>query len=96
MKIRKGRDARGEQHGQSKLTEAQVLEIRQRCAQGERQEVLAREFGVSRPNISVIRSGRSWRHLAEILQHCVQPGDGVVVVEGQIVGRGLAERQSLA
>lgn len=61
---RKGRLRYGERHGMSKLTDRQVLEIRQRyadglitCAQ------LGEEYGVSRRTINDVVCGKLWRHL---------------------------------
>jgi predicted XRE-type DNA-binding protein len=51
---------RGQHVGNSKLTEADVIAIRQ--ATGLQREIAAR-FGISRTNVSVIRSGKIWKHL---------------------------------
>lgn len=71
----KGRDhrpgpldsAKGEQHGMSKLTDKQVLQIRRRYRRisYHRTNVkqLAIEYGVSRNMISRIVSGRNWAHV---------------------------------
>ena len=56
----KGREARGEANGQSKLTATQVVEIRE--ASGTQTAIAAR-FGVSRRQISCIRAGKYWAHL---------------------------------
>ena len=61
---RKGRAARGESAGNTKLTEAMVLEIRSRAQAGEYQRTLAAEFGVSRENVSLIVNRVNWRHVA--------------------------------
>lgn len=45
------------------LTNAEVLDIRRRYAQGEYGVDLAKEFGVSRPAIYQIVSGRNWKKL---------------------------------
>ncbi len=55
----------GEWNGCAKLTEADVLEIRQRYAAGERQTHLAREFGVTQSNISEITLRHTWKHVSE-------------------------------
>lgn len=53
----------GSEHPKSKLTEAQVAEIRERYAAGERNKsALAREFGVSEPAIYFIISGRNRKY----------------------------------
>jgi hypothetical protein len=46
-----------------KLTDAQVIKIRQRSAAGERVRALARAFGVGHSSISEIVSGKTYRHL---------------------------------
>jgi hypothetical protein len=68
----KGRD-KGERHPSARLTEAQVLNIRQRVSAGVRQgvsrwkmcEILAAEYGVARATITItdIVWKRSWRHI---------------------------------
>ena len=50
----------GEKHGRSKLTAAQVVEIRAKYANGATQSDLAKEFGVSQQTISVIVRGHNW------------------------------------
>lgn len=56
---RKGRNA-------SKLTAEQVVAIRRRRAAGETQQSIADDFGVSRPLISMIASGKVWRTEREL------------------------------
>lgn len=54
----------GEDNGRSKLTAAQVLEIRAKYAFGDRtQQDLADEYGVSNQLVSCIVRGKWWRHL---------------------------------
>jgi hypothetical protein len=53
----------GEAHFGAKLTEADVLKIRERRAAGESHYALARAFGVSRPTITAILTGRNWAHV---------------------------------
>jgi NUMOD4 motif len=62
-RTRDGQDNRGERHGLSKLTTAQVIEIRERAAAGEMQRSLAAEFGVSFQNINLITLRKSWSHV---------------------------------
>ncbi len=50
----------GEKHGQAKLTERQVLEIRE---SKETQTVIARRFNVSEMNIRYIKNRKTWKHL---------------------------------
>jgi hypothetical protein len=61
--VSKGRQARGEKTNTARLTESQVLEIRQRRASGERQTDLAREFSVSVNTIGNIFRRETWAHL---------------------------------
>lgn len=75
--LRKGRAATGERSGpylsrerrygegnsQARLTEAQVREIRQRYANGERQGDIARDYPVCKVTINVIVNRQRWKHL---------------------------------
>ncbi len=56
----KDRACVGSGHGSSKLTEAQVLEIRASNAPG---VALAAKYGVKRSTISLIKSRRCWKHI---------------------------------
>lgn len=60
-KLRHGTLPRGETSATAKLTEQEVLAIRER--QGEPQAVLAAEFGCTFSNISAIQRRKSWRHV---------------------------------
>jgi hypothetical protein len=53
---------RGEHNGNSKLTDAQIREIRE--AQGQTQQQLAMRFGVDRSLVGYIRRGKLWKHVA--------------------------------
>ena len=55
-----GRLARGEGHGQAKLTEAAVLAIR---ASGETNAGLAGKYGVASTTIRCVRNNRTWVHI---------------------------------
>jgi len=75
--IKKGRNPtilygpglKGEQHGMSKLTEKQVIDIRHRYVAGvnafyrSNKDELAKEFGISPNHIWQICKGRVWKHL---------------------------------
>lgn len=61
--VQKGRHARGSRHHRSKLTEAEVLEIRQRYAAGALQNELCVKFGVANSVISRIVNRLIWRHI---------------------------------
>jgi len=60
----KGRQAHvhGESCGASKLTEPVVLEIRRSTLSGIE---LSQKFGISRTNVSAIKTGRIWKYLIE-------------------------------
>ena len=62
-RARHGTTVRGHRIYNSKLTEEQVREIRQRVGDGEARTHLAREFGVSIKSLSYAASGRTWSHL---------------------------------
>jgi hypothetical protein len=62
--VSKERHSRGEHRPNSKLTEAQVREIRERRAAGERRRDLANSFDVSEWTIQNIYSGKSWSWLS--------------------------------
>lgn len=54
--------SRGEHHANSRLTTAQVVEVRHLAAQGTTNQALANQFGVSRPTISQIVNGHARCH----------------------------------
>lgn len=62
-KVSKGRQARGEKSGNSKLKDSEVLEIKKAFLYGASAAFLARKFNVSTMCISRIRSGKTWFHL---------------------------------
>jgi len=57
------RVVRGEAQGASKLTAAQVIEIRRLRAEGQLLRVLGARFGVTEALISAIARRKSWRHI---------------------------------
>lgn len=59
-KMRKNRHARGENQGNSKLTENQVNEIRKRA--GEDYRLLCKEFDLVPSTVYRIWHGQSWKH----------------------------------
>jgi len=59
-KVAKKRHAKGEMQGNHKLTEAQVLEIRQRANEGYRK--LSEEFQLNPSTVYRIWHGQSWKH----------------------------------
>lgn len=58
--MNRGRLPKGERHGQAKLTEDQVYQIRQ--ASGS-YTAIANQFGLSRASVTRIIKGKNWRHL---------------------------------
>jgi hypothetical protein len=63
--VERERQARGEEHGSAKLTEAGVREIRQRGRTGQNRKALAAEFGVSHTTVNDILAGRTWGWLPD-------------------------------
>ncbi len=62
--VSKGRMARGEKQGFSKLTEAQVLKIRKRYAAGSvTQKRLAKDYGIDRSTVGYIVRRDCWTHI---------------------------------
>lgn len=53
-------DNRGERHGMSKLSNAQVLEIKNDLIAGEPVKEIAQKYNVSKSTIHDIKSGRTW------------------------------------
>jgi hypothetical protein len=56
---------KGEKHGNSKLTEKQVIEIHQRATKGEKLLEIAKDFGISFQHVSDIKHGRRWNFLTK-------------------------------
>jgi hypothetical protein len=64
QKVTRGRQAKGEEQGPSKLTEGEVLEIRARYATGRvAHRGLAEEYGVTHTAIGKIVRRELWAHL---------------------------------
>jgi predicted XRE-type DNA-binding protein len=61
-----GRDTSGERNHWHKLTLLEVKEIRHLASLGWKQQPLAEKFGVSRSNISIILSCKSWKLLTSL------------------------------
>jgi len=55
----------GERHGMAKLTNDQVVEIRQRKANGESAKELSEKFSINRSTVHDIVTGKSWKHILE-------------------------------
>lgn len=56
-------DVRGERHGNSKLTEQDVREIRQLRAAGVFIDDITQRFGICQASVSQIANGVSWKHV---------------------------------
>lgn len=59
-KVSKGRHPRGERSPVAKLKLSDVMQIRCAVAAGESQRAVAKRFGISQPNVSLIASGKGW------------------------------------
>jgi hypothetical protein len=68
-KVERGRQARGESNGKTTLSDAQVIEIRERFAAGELQRVIGERFGVTQLVVSTIVRGKWWRHVGGPITH---------------------------
>jgi hypothetical protein len=62
-RMERGRQARGERHGHSKLKPADVVLIRNERAAGTTAAALAERFGVSGPCVSRICTGKTWSYI---------------------------------
>lgn len=62
-KIIHGTTNKGERHGNSKLTDFDVLAIRKRLRQGETQRSVARDFSVHVMTVCNIGLGKRWTHV---------------------------------
>lgn len=62
-RVAQGMQVRGSSSPMAKLTEADIPPIRRRLADGLSLTAVAREFGVSRDTIHLIRHGRRWAHV---------------------------------
>lgn len=60
---RPDRTPRGKNHGMSKLTEEQVIEIK-RMHKSFSQQVIAYKFNVSQPTISSVLMNKTWKHVS--------------------------------
>lgn len=60
-----GGTARGERQGLSKLTEADIPQIRALLRQGRTQREVAERFGVSDVTVSAVARGRTWSHVPD-------------------------------
>lgn len=61
--IKKGRNLKGEQVHNTKLTSSDVLNIRQKYSNGVFQTILAKQYGIGQSTISRIILRKVWRHI---------------------------------
>lgn len=64
-KLIHGTDHRGVRHPLSKLTDEDVLKIRELYSQGLTQQEIANQFGITRSVVGNIHHGRTWAHLSQ-------------------------------
>ena len=57
----------GERHGRTKLTTAQVIEMRKRRLAGEKTTALARAFNTTTTCVSHICTGQTWKHIPDFI-----------------------------
>lgn len=62
--VAKGRQAKGERSGRSKLTTHEVLEIRREYGRGDgTHRSLAKKYGISKTHVGALARCESWRHI---------------------------------
>jgi hypothetical protein len=59
----RGRDQRGSANNLAKLSESDVRKIRRACLAGASRSKLATKFRVSKGNIDLIVTGKTWKHV---------------------------------
>ena len=57
----KGRRATGQRHGNSRLTESDIIAIR--AATGRTNTAIAKDYGIHMSYVGQIRSRKSWKHV---------------------------------
>ncbi len=62
-KILHGTIQEGMRNTKAKLTDADVIRIRERVAAGEEGKLIAEEYGVRQPTVSALWLRKTWRHL---------------------------------
>ena len=61
--VERGRSSFGTRNARAKLTEEQALEALMRSRNGERYVSIAKDYGVTPENISMLANGKTWKHL---------------------------------
>lgn len=64
-RVAHGTSSRGALDGNSKLSVAQVIEIRRLIADGVRAKSIAKHFGVAPSTVSGIKNGRLWKWMEQ-------------------------------
>ena len=78
------RAVHGEAHGRSKMTDAQVIEMRHlRATQNWLQEDLALRYGIKRNTVSTILSRKNWAHLADDISKDFTGKSAILEATGQ-------------
>ncbi len=62
-KVKKKRQAKGIEHGRSKMTPTTVKNLRRRRAAGASYRTLAKEFGIDHTTVAQIVRGETWAHV---------------------------------
>jgi hypothetical protein len=71
--VQKKRNSCGTRQGSAKLTDDEVVSIRQRYSAGQTQSVLAREFGISQGHMTKVINGTLWAHLGHAVPRRNKP-----------------------
>lgn len=61
--VLKRRTCHGERHPEARITRDDAAQVRARCAAGERQSEVGRQYGISQAAVSTIVRGRTWKEL---------------------------------
>jgi hypothetical protein len=61
--VRHDQLARGERHGNAKLSRGDVVEMRRQRAEGRALKAIAGDFGVSPQNVYLIVNRKAWAHV---------------------------------
>lgn len=61
--VERGRSSFGARNGSAKLTEAEAMDALSRARKGETYASIARTYGVTPENISMLANGKTWKHL---------------------------------
>ena len=59
----KGRSCKGSKRKNAKLTEENIIEIKDLLSKGFQQKEIAEKYNISKPIISDIKTGKRWKHV---------------------------------